>query len=329
MKEAMYFTVDKEGVRCRLCPHNCVVADGKFGICSVRTAKNGKLFVNDFGAVSAVAIDPIEKKPLYHFFPGDKILSIGSYGCNLRCPYCQNYSISQAIQNKEKIISSNEIISIAIENNIDLLAFTYSEPLVRYEFCLETAILAKESGIKTVMVTNGMINEKPLKKIVPYIDAWNIDLKTSNSRTFKTIHKGNLNTVIKNIEYISKYSHIEITDLLVTGINDEFEDYKGVINIISKIDKNIPIHFSKYYPAYKYFEKETDDEIMENALLEASKYLNYVYAGNYPSQKYSNSNCPDCGEILIKRNGYHTKINSLQNGRCGNCGKEIYGQFRS
>ncbi len=323
MKEALYYELigdDKTG--CRLCPHNCNIAAGKAGICGVRKNTGSKLFTGIYGEVTSIAMDPIEKKPLYHFFPSSKILSIGTKGCNLKCPYCQNWHISQNMEARTRYYAPEEIARTAVNNGSMGVAYTYSEPVIWIEYVLDTAMSAASMGLKNVMVTNGFINAKPLEDLLGVIDAMNIDLKTFNPDTFRKVHKGELEPVKDAIAIASKKGcHVEVTTLVVTGVNDGMNELGEIIDFIASIDRNIPWHISRYYPNYKYESPATDTGLIMSVYHEAVKSLNYVYCGNIPlSSAGSSTLCPACKTILIERRGYTTKIKGLKDGACEKCG---------
>ena len=240
MKEALYYEIqDDKKVICMLCPIGCKLEEGKTGVCGVRENEDGILYSLVYERPVAIHIDPIEKKPLYHFYPGAKILSIGTYGCNLSCPFCQNYDISQ-MDDKQTIesldiVNSKDIISLCVKNNLKFVAFTYNEPTIFYEYMLETAKLCKENDIKTVVVSNGQINEKPLRELIKYIDAFNIDLKAFNSAFYKKICKGDIETTKNTIRIIIKEKkHLEVTFLLIQGLNDDEDRIQGILFIFEK-----------------------------------------------------------------------------------------------
>ena len=324
--EAKYFDIiDENRVQCRLCPHGCIIASGKYGICCVRKNDGGKLTTEIYGELSSVAMDPIEKKPLYHFFPGTQILSIGTKGCNLKCPYCQNWHISQDSSARTSYYSSEEIVDFALKNNSIGIAFTYSEPVIWFEYVLDTAILAKQKGLKNVLVTNGFISQEPLSDLLECVDAMNIDLKSFNESTYKRIQKAELESVKKTIEISYKNGvSIEITTLIVTGINDDLDEMKDIISFISSIDKNIPWHISRYYPNYKYDKTSTDIDFIYKVYNEAIEKLNFVYCGNVPAGSKGNDTiCPSCGNVVISRSGYNTKVGLMRDGKCDKCGTDL------
>jgi pyruvate formate lyase activating enzyme len=276
-------------VQCALCPHNCIIPEGRRGICGVRKNIGGKLFSLVYGKPIAIHIDPIEKKPLYHFYPGSKILSIGTFGCNLSCQFCQNHEMSQAkdIKGFEKIAENAEyappekIVRLCKESNLNFVAFTYNEPTVFYEYMLDTAKLCKKAGIKTAMVSNGQINPLPLKNLLPYLDAFNIDLKSFNQRFYKEICNGDLNATKKCIESIVKAKkHIEVTLLLIEKYNDNEKELRKMCAFLAKLDKRIVLHISRAFPHYKLKLNETPVELIRKFKMIAEEYLENVYAGN-------------------------------------------------
>lgn len=322
LKEAAYYQkIDENKIKCNLCPHNCVIKEGKRGICKVRVNKKGTLFTENYGMISSIGVDPIEKKPLYHYYPGQKILSIGTYGCNFSCLFCQNYKISQEKPNL-KYYSSDQIIDSAIKRDSKGIAYTYSEPMVWYEYVYETAQKAHEANLNNVLVTNGYINKEPLEELIEYIDAVNIDLKSMEEDFYKKICGGTVQPVLDNIKLIYKKAHLEITTLIVTDHNDSINQLERLFKWIAKLSPDIPLHLSRYFPNYKMNQPPTKEETMLDAYQKAKEHLNYVYLGNINIQKGQNTYCPDCGYEVIKRRFYDTNLN-LENGRCPKCEKLI------
>jgi len=324
--EASFYEKRENGsVRCRLCPHNCVILDGKYGICGVRKNSAGLLYTEIYGRLTAVAMDPIEKKPLYHFYPGSRILSIGTRGCNMKCPYCQNWHISQDRTARTSHYSSEEIVEAAIKEKSVGIAYTYSEPIIWYEYVSDTAIMARDKGLKNVMVTNGFINREPLEKLLDYIDAMNIDLKSFREDTMRKVQKASLPDVLATIQTAhARGCHIELTTLVVTGINDDMDEMNDIIDFIASVDKNIPWHISRYYPNYKYDRQATDVQFMMKAHEEAEKKLNFVYCGNVSSdERGHDTHCPSCKTTVISRSGYYTRIENLKGGSCSRCGYDL------
>ncbi|MBN2159313.1 MAG: AmmeMemoRadiSam system radical SAM enzyme [Spirochaetes bacterium] len=324
--EAVFYEkLDREIVRCGLCPHNCVIQKGKSGICGTRKNDGGTLISEIYGRLTAVAMDPIEKKPLYHFHPGSSILSIGTKGCNMKCPYCQNWHISQDPAAHTSYHSAESIVESALREGSIGIAYTYSEPIIWFEYVYDTSVLARKKGLKNVMVTNGFINREPLDRLLEVVDAMNIDLKTFREETMRTVQKARLADVIATIKRVyEKGCHIELTTLVVTGINDDLNEMRDIIDFISSIDRNIPWHISRYYPSYKYDRKATDIHFMTKVHEEAEKKLNFVYCGNIPAgEQGHDTHCPSCGATVIRRSGYFTKVEQLNGSACSACGHDL------
>ncbi len=324
-KEAQYYiSKPNDKVECLLCPHNCVIQKNKTGICGARTNIDGRLISIIYGEVTAVSMDPIEKKPLYHFYPGSDILSIGTKGCNFKCLFCQNYHISQDMNAHSEYYSPEDIVKTAIQKQSIGIAYTYSEPFIWYEYVMDCSRLARENNLKNVFVTNGFINPDPLNDILKYADAMNIDLKTFRDETYKKVSKGKLSNVLDTIKTASSKCHVELTTLIVTGINDDIKEMKDIIDFIYSIDPDIPWHISRYHPSYKYNAPATDINFILRVYEEARKKLNFVYCGNIPSScGGSDTICPKCKTAVISRNGYNVSINSLKNGKCAKCGNNL------
>ncbi len=324
-KEAKYYTsISDDKVKCLLCPHNCVIKNDKAGICGVRKNINGKLFSTIYGETTGASMDPIEKKPLYHFYPGKDILSIGTKGCNLKCPYCQNWHISQDLSVRTSYIEPADIADIADEKDSIGIAYTYSEPFIWFEYILDYSKVIRSKGLKNVFVTNGFIETDPLNELLDYSDAMNIDLKSFRDETYKKVQKGNLQKVLQTIQMAHKKCHIELTTLAVTGMNDDLGELHEMIDWISSLDKNIPWHISRYYPNYKYDAPPTDIDFMLKLHDEAMKKLNYVFCGNIPgSYGGSDTICPSCKTTVISRSGYMTSLKEIKNGKCRKCGFDL------
>ncbi len=273
------------GVRCGICPHGCVLEEGRAGFCRARRNRDGVIRDDNYGLVTSLALDPIEKKPLRRFFPGSKILSVGSYGCNLRCAFCQNYEISMASggQADAAYVSPEALVRKAAElrpaGNIGL-AFTYNEPLVGYEYVYDCAKLSKERGLKTVLVTNGYVNGEPLRALLPLIDAMNIDLKAFTEDFYRKI-AGDLETVKRTIEQSAKACHVEVTTLIVPDENDAPEEMRGLSRWLSSLDRRIPLHVTRFFPRYRMTDRGATSVETICALSEiARESLIHVYEGN-------------------------------------------------
>lgn len=329
--KAGYFTVLKNGkVRCHLCPHECVIADNKTGKCRVRTNHGGTLEADGYGMLSAVNVDPIEKKPLYHFHPGKMIYSVGGYGCNFSCPCCQNFEISQTAGRDHLIPDKYTVSRILdeirnVKNNIGV-AFTYNEPLIGFEFMRDTAEAVKQTGLKNVVVSNGFISQEPLSDILPFIDAFNVDLKAFQPDVHKKFTGGDLLVILDNLKSIKKSgTHLEITSLIVPGLNDSLNQFKSMINWIqSELGSDVPFHISRYFPRYRMSDGATSENLLLELAALSSTYLDYVYIGNVRENRYSHTWCKECGELLISRNGYSVRIDGLDNsGCCEHCGSKV------
>ncbi len=318
-----FYEKEKDKIRCKICPHNCIITENKFGVCRVRTVKSNIPVAVNYGEVTSMAVDPIEKKPLYHFKPSKEILSIGSFGCNMTCSFCQNYEISQG-KPKTQYVNIEKLLDIIkkLENNAGI-AFTYNEPFMWYEYMYDAAKNIKENNSDTnvVVVTNGYINEEPLMKLLPYVDAMNIDLKGYTNIYYNNICGAKLEPVLETIKRCNDHCHVEITTLLVSEENDSIEEARQIAEFIASVDENIPLHLSRYFPRYKMENEATKVEIIKEAQTEAKKYLKHVYIGNVQGVD-NNTYCPNCKELLIERNGYQTKV-FMKDNKCEKCGEII------
>ncbi|MGB4610773.1 MAG: AmmeMemoRadiSam system radical SAM enzyme [Saccharofermentanales bacterium] len=271
-------------VTCQLCPHYCKLSEGQIGFCGARQAKSGQIISLNYGKITALALDPIEKKPLAYFHPGSMILSVGSFGCNMACPFCQNYSIATRKREEVRIkdITPEQLIELAqaekTRGNIGI-AFTYNEPLIAFDFILDTAKSAQTEDLEIVIVSNGQINEPYLKQLLPYVSAWNIDLKSFSETGYRKLG-GDLNTVLKTIELTQAVAHVEITTLVVPGISDDRDEMRAQAKYLASLNPDIPLHLSRYFPCYKYTEPATDKNIIRELKQIAEQYLNRVSLGN-------------------------------------------------
>jgi pyruvate formate lyase activating enzyme len=259
----------------------CVINENQTGLCKARTCVGGEIICTNYGLISSLAVDPIEKKPLYHFHSGSLILSIGSFGCNMRCAFCQNNEISQCPPKPDDYIPPKALLEIAlsVEANIGV-AFTYNEPLISYEYLTDCAPLLQEAGLKVVLVTNGLINEEPLRKLLPHVDAMNIDLKAFSDSFYKK-HGGDFSTVKRTIEISAEQCHVEVTTLVIPGENDTKEEIEAAAEWLASINKNIPYHISRFFPRYEYTAVPAADVGQIYGFAEAArKYLTHVYTGN-------------------------------------------------
>lgn len=282
MHEALFYQkLPAEKVSCQLCPHNCQISPGKTGLCGVRQNKDGTLYSLIYGHTTSVALDPIEKKPLYHYHPGEYILSLGTKGCNLKCFWCQNWNISQDLNCSTEIITAEEIIKKAKETGSFGIAWTYNEPFIWYEFVLDSGRKAKEEGLENVLVTNGFINPEPLEEILPIIGAMNIDVKSMDEDFYRKHCGGKLEPVLATVERAKKSCHVEITNLVIPGLNDKEDNFKRLAEwIAEKLSSDTPLHLSRYYPCYKSDIPPTPPETLKHAEEICRNYLKNVYLGN-------------------------------------------------
>ncbi|QTA37235.1 AmmeMemoRadiSam system radical SAM enzyme [Thermosipho ferrireducens] len=323
-KMATFFDEKGDKVVCNLCPNHCVLGDNEVGVCKVRYSEDGILYTKNYGDISSIAMDPIEKKPLYHFKPGTKILSIGTWGCNFKCGFCQNWEISQE-KPPIKVVTPQQIVDIAVSRNSSGIAYTYSEPIVWYEFVLDTSRLAVKNGLYNVLITNGYIELEPLKLLIQNIHAMNIDLKGSNKDFYRKECGGDYESVLKVIEYAIKSGvWVEVTTLVIPGKNDNEEELINEFKALSDINKDIPLHLSRYFPSYNYDISPTSIEKLERLYDVAKEFLNYVYIGNIFNKKYETTYCPECHSEIISREGYDVQIKNLtEEGKCSICGRNI------
>ena len=281
-REALYYEKVESGrVRCRLCPYNCLIADGSRGACGVRVNKAGALVTEVYGKTTGMALDPIEKKPLYHYHPGEYILSLGTKGCNFHCQFCQNWHISQELDAPTQDVTSSEVVAKAIELGSFGIAYTYNEPFIWYEFVLETAKLARSDGLENVLVTNGFVNMEPLEELLPLVGAMNIDLKSFDEDFYIKICGGRLKPVLDVIKKSAKSCHIELTNLIIPTLNDSPDTITKMVGwIYDNLGPDVPLHFSRYFPQYKMELPQTDMKALLKAYEIARKKLKYVYLGN-------------------------------------------------
>ncbi len=319
-------------IECTLCPHLCRLAPGKTGICGVRKNTGDKVELATYGVISGYSLDPVEKKPLFHFFPGYNILSAGSYGCNMRCDFCQNWRISQKTTggfthnaDPDKIVSD----ALTAQNNIGM-AFTYNEPIVWFEFMRDIALKIKEKGMYTVMVSNGYVNSYPLGEITGFIDAFNIDFKAFNDEFYRKLTGARLEPVKESLKQIARAGkHLEVTTLIIPGKNDSVEEMDEEAKWISnELGAGTPFHLSRYFPTYKRDDPATPQSTLDRLFEQASKYLRNVYMGNTESGSGQATKCPVCGTVVTYRSGYKTRLLNLDNdGYCISCGNQVYRYF--
>lgn len=337
MKKAVLFETQgqpgESKVRCILCSHRCILSDGKTGICRVRKNIEGTLYSLNYHKVAATHADPIEKKPLYHFMPGSVAYSVATMGCNFSCTFCQNHSLS-VIPSERLIygesISPEQLVAQALHHGSKSISYTYSEPTIYFELMLETAKLAREQGLKNNMVTNGYMSKEALDMIEPYLHGANVDLKAWSESFYKKYTGARMQPVTETIRRMKeKGIWVEVTTLMIPGLNDDPEELKQLIAFMLDIDENMPWHVSRFYPQYKMDNRPpTKPDAIFDILDTARRMgLNYLYAGNVASDRFADTRCPNCDTLLIQRSGYFTEIIDLTENTCASCGHTIAGVF--
>lgn len=330
-REAMYYTATPRGLKCLRCPNECTIKEGELGDCHNHLNYNGKLYTIAYGNPCAVHIDPIEKKPLLHFLPESSAFSIATAGCNLACLNCQNWSISQKSPRETRNfdLMPDKVIEAAIESDCESIAYTYSEPITFYEYTYDTAILARNAGIKNVLVSAGYINEEPMRKLARVIDAANIDLKSFKDSIYLKLNAGKLEPILRTLKILNEEGvWLEITNLIIPGWTDDFDMIKEMCEWLYKNGfSDNPLHFSRFQPLYKLTQLpptplSTLTKAREIAL---DAGIKYVYIGNIPGTEAENTFCPNCHKILMKRRGYRILSNHVINGKCEYCSEPIAG----
>ncbi|MGI6452898.1 MAG: AmmeMemoRadiSam system radical SAM enzyme [Syntrophomonadaceae bacterium] len=321
--QARYYEVMNHHIVCGLCPHHCRLKPGQAGICRVRVNHDNCLFTLNYGEITSLAIDPVEKKPLYHFFPGKKILSVGTFGCNLKCGFCQNYTLAHG-NPPSQTVNPDLLAHIAEEagkHGSIGVAFTYNEPSIWFEYVMDAAAPLRQNHQKIVLVTNGFIEKRPLQELLEVVDAFNIDIKANTPHFYKKYCQGQLAPVKKSVEIAAARAHVEVTNLIIPGQNDKMEEIGELAKWLASLNPNIPLHLSRYYPAYKYSLESTPEDTMHNAFKTAREYLNCVYLGNMTAA--NNTFCNRCNNLLIERNYYNTEFTGMQGNQCRQCGAKI------
>jgi pyruvate formate lyase activating enzyme len=335
LKEALlYEELNGLNVRCYLCNHYCKIGDSEFGFCGVRENREGKLFTHAYGEAVAVNIDPVEKKPLYHFLPGTRTYSIAAQGCNFHCGFCQNWQISQVpIQKSPGLskmkLSPGDIVGNAIKQSCRSISYTYTEPTIFFEYALDTARLAKENNLYNIMVTNGYMTLDALRVIAPYIDASNVDLKSFNDDFYSETCQGHLKPVLNSIREMKNLGiWVEITTLIIPDQNDSEKELTDIARFIAELDINIPWHISRFHPDYQFVNNKSTPLKTLNIAYNIGKKagLLYIYKGNVLGDIIETL-CSKCGEPLIRRNGFFIDFNSIQDSSCPSCGEYVAGVF--
>ncbi|MEW5899953.1 MAG: AmmeMemoRadiSam system radical SAM enzyme [Acidobacteriota bacterium] len=335
LKEAaLWREAEARQVDCFLCAHRCHIAPSKFGVCAVRENREGKLFTHVYGEVIAAHMDPIEKKPLYHFLPGTLSFSFATVGCNFRCPFCQNWQISQVRKKGKDLdggyrLAPEEIVAQARSRGCRSISYTYTEPTIFFEYAHDTAKLGKDAGLANVFVTNGYMTEEALREIHPFLNAANVDLKAFRDETYKKTCGARLQPVLESIKLMKELGiWVEVTTLVVPGLNDGDEELKAIARFVGGLSPEIPWHISRFHPDYKYTQTPaTPVETLRRAYAMGKKEgLEYIYIGNVWGES-EDTRCPQCGETLIRRSGFSVADNRIKAGRCPDCGRAIAGVF--
>ncbi|MCG8432123.1 MAG: AmmeMemoRadiSam system radical SAM enzyme [Candidatus Omnitrophica bacterium] len=330
----MYERLPQKKVRCRLCAHGCTITDGGLGFCGVRRNKAGRLYALSYGNPVALHVDPIEKKPLYHFMPGSLSYSLAAAGCNFRCGFCQNREISQArlsdrIEEPAASVPAEKLVKDALCSGVRSVSFTYTEPTVFLEYALDIASLSKRHGLCNVFVTNGFMSAEALRMVKPVLDAANVDLKFFRDEAYRKICRGRLAPVLDSIRLMKELGiWVEITTLVIPGENDSDEELRDIARFIAGIDVNIPWHLSRFYPVFRYTGcHATPGETLHKAVeIGRRAGLRYLYAGNVTGWG-NETRCFHCGELLIRRDGYRVRENRIVAGRCRSCRSALAGVF--
>ncbi len=332
-KAKLWKPLKDKKVQCELCNHYCIIEFNQRGKCGVRVNKKGALYSLVYDKISAINVDPIEKKPLYHFYPGSSSFSIGTMGCNFSCTFCQNYTLSQPPKFQDQILgesySPEKLVEMAKEYDCKSISYTYSEPTIFFELVIDTSKKAKEEGILNVLVSNGFMSDKCLEELKDIIDAINVDLKSFSESFYKDLCDARLKPVLKNIEKMKKMGWwVEITTLIIPNHNDDEKELKEIAQFIFKnLGAETPWHISRFHPAYHLLTPPiTPYETLKKAFNIGKEIgLKYVYIGNVPRIDEQNTYCPQCGQLLIKREGFFTEIKNLKNGKCSKCNTKIEG----
>lgn len=358
--EAAHWTaLPDRAVRCQLCPLGCRLAEGRDGPCGSRGNRGGRMVPLEYGRLVSAAMDPIEKKPLYHFHPGAPILSIAALGCNLHCQFCQNWTISQRHDGRPGGAGAGrrserggehggeggggkhgggreprdrraetgdatpaQVVALARDQGSVGIAYTYSEPLVWFEFVRDTAALARAAGLKNVIVTNGFLNEAPLRELLPLIDAANVDLKAMDDAFYRKVCKARLEPVLGTLRLCRELGvHLEVTNLVIPGWNDGDDQLAALVDFVAGLGRGVPLHFSAYHPAYRFEAPPTPPATLARAAALARAKLDFVYVGNVHVPGTSDTRCPGCGATVIERAGYRARSRLGPNGVCPDCGR--------
>ncbi len=329
MEKARFYIRENDRICCLLCPRHCRLQEGQAGVCGVRRVSGGELYTENYGLCAAANWDPIEKKPLYHFYPGSRILSLGTYGCNLQCKFCQNWSLAEGNPDRGGSILSPEGVLKMLQSTgaplkeIPGVAFTYNEPTVWYEFVYDTAKLLHRHGYAAVLVSNGFIGLEALEEILPFIDAANLDLKGFSDSFYREYCRGERDPVLRVLEKMVNRCHVEVTCLLIPTVNDHPGELEQMFGWLAELNPDLPVHISRYFPSHRLDLPPTPLETLYRAREQARKKLNYVYLGNIRDRASANTFCPACSALLIERRDYQARLPGLEGSNCRYCGQPI------
>lgn len=329
-KEAILYEKVDNALNCKICQRRCIISPGKTGFCGMRENVDDKIYSLNYAAVSSAAVDPIEKKPLFHFYPGSMVFSLGSVGCNFRCRHCQNWGISQAeLENiPTRDMLPKDAIRLTKEYECKSIAWTYNEPTMWFEYTLDSAKIARKEDIKTIYVTNGYMSEESFQEIKPYLDAANIDLKGMTEKFYQDLCEARLEPVLDTIVKMHDAKiHIEITNLMIPGYNDSDEDIRSLVKFMAdEVGVEVPLHFTRFFPQYQMQElPPTEIKYLEKAhKIARDAGMKYVYIGNVPTADGENTYCPECGETVIQRDGFSVMSDKIKETRkCPRCKADI------
>jgi pyruvate formate lyase activating enzyme len=328
---ATYYSHTNFGLQCNLCPHACLIAEGEVGQCRTRFRRKGELYSASYGLACSLNVDPIEKKPFYHFLPQSKAFSVATAGCNLTCLNCQNSSISQASPSATDHydFKGKELVLLARNNKCQSIAYTYTEPTVFYEYMFDIARSARPAGLNNILVSNGYINQRPLRKLCGWLDAANIDLKSFSDETYVKLTGGTLKPVLESLKIIMQENvWLEITNLIIPGWTDDMETIRLMCDWLFEAGMaDCPLHFSRFFPTYKLTEIPPTpvETLLEAREIALNAGMRYVYLGNVPDTDLDDTICPSCKKTIVKRQGYTVTDIQVKHCRCGFCGEEIAG----
>jgi pyruvate formate lyase activating enzyme len=329
MHVAAYWVAAAGGaVRCELCPTRCVVAEGEEGSCLVRGNRGGRLVALNYGKVAAAALDPIEKKPLFHFWPGSRVYSLGPPGCNLHCAFCQNWQYSQGTEAEGELSPeaavAGALAARAADPAVVGLCFTYTDPVVWFEFVVEAGTLARRAGLVNVLKTNGYVNAGPWADLLAVADAVNVDVKAFTEGFYRRVCRGSLRPVLEAVEAARRAGrHVEVTNLLIPGENDGPAEVEALARWLSEVDPRIPLHLARFFPNYRMDGEVTPGEALEEARAVARRFLRHVYVTGAWGPDHGVTRCPDCGAEAIRRDGFRVGAPGVRDGRCAACGGDL------